>query len=250
LFSIITKAQVYNPVKWKTSVEKISDTDYNLVTKATIENGWHLYSQNVPEDGPNPTVFTFSKTSDYQLAGNVIEDKGKTVNDVVFKMQIKFFENQATFKQRIKVIGTKPFQVKGELEFMACNDESCLPPMYEDLLFTITPVVTLAPKEAAPKSTAEIIATPTAVASIVVKIDTVVPVKKEVVSTTIKSNTSAEKGASKSLWSIFILSFLSGFAADLPMQLSIYSVRIISVAFPFLVLSAIGSFRCISAYPG
>ncbi len=213
LLSIITKAQIYTPVKWKTSVEKISDTEYYLVTKATIESGWHLYSQNVPDEGPNPTVFTFSKTSNYQLVRNVIEDKGKTVNDVVFKMQIKFFENQATFKQQIKVIGTKPFQIKGELEFMVCNDESCLPPTYEDLVFTITPVATLSSKETTQKITTEIIATPATIAPIIPKIDTVVSVKKEVVSEAVKSNTAIEKGDSKSLWTIFIVSFLSGFAA-------------------------------------
>lgn len=213
LFSIITSAQVYNPVKWKSSIEKVSDTEYNLVTKATIEGGWHLYSQNVPENGPVPTHFTFSKTTDYQLIGEVLEDKGKTINDPVFKMQIKFFENQATFKQRIKVVGAKPFQVKGELEFMVCNDESCLPPTYEDLLFKITPVATLATTTAIPKTTTEIVATATAVVPFVVNKDSVVLAKKEVASAKIKALKPESKGDSKSLWSIFILSFLSGFAA-------------------------------------
>jgi thiol:disulfide interchange protein DsbD len=158
------------------SVEKISDTEFNLVTKATIQNNWHLYSQNVPKDGPNPTHFTFSKTADYQLVGEVVEEKGKTINDPVFKMQIKFFENQTTFKQRIKVIGTKPFQIKGGLEFMACNDESCLPPTYEDLLFKITPITTTATTS---KTTTEIVSKDTAVTLIVPKVDTFIPVKKE-----------------------------------------------------------------------
>ncbi len=212
VLSIVVQAQVYAPVKWKTSVEKISETDYNLVINATIENGWHLYSQNVPEEGPNPTVFTFFKTSDYQLAGKVVEDKGKTVNDVVFKMQIKFFENQATFKQRIKVTGTAPFQVKGELEFMACNDESCLPPTYEDLQFNVIPVAAITPKEVVAKTKEKVVieevVTPAAV-------DVVVGAtpKVEITSVKIVLEKPADKGYSKSLWTIFLLSFFSGFAA-------------------------------------
>ena len=55
----IGHSQILDPVKWTTSVEKISDTEYKLIAKASIESGWHLYSQNVPEDGPIPTTFTY-----------------------------------------------------------------------------------------------------------------------------------------------------------------------------------------------
>lgn len=213
LFSVLVKAQVYNPVKWETSVEKISDTDYNLVTNATIEGGWHLYSQHVPDEGPNPTAFTFSKTSDYQLVGNVIEGKGKTVNDAVFKMQIKFFENQATFKQRIKVIGTKPFQVKAELEFMACNDESCLPPTYEDLKFNIVPVTVLAPKGVVAKKTGKVVTGEVLTPAVVTIATAAADPHAEAVSVKRASKKPVDKGYSKSLWTIFLLSFFSGFAA-------------------------------------
>jgi thiol:disulfide interchange protein DsbD len=128
-------------------------------------------------------------------------------------MQIKFFENQTTFKQRIKVIGTKLFQIKGELEFMACNDESCLPPTYEDLLFKITPVATLATTATTLKTTTERIATNTSVAKIAAKTDTLLPAKTTIASTKGIAVKPADKTDSKSLWSIFILSFLSGFAA-------------------------------------
>lgn len=213
LLSTIVKAQVYNPVKWQTSVEKISDTDYNLIIKAVIESGWHLYSQNVPDEGPNPTVFTFSKTSDYQLVGNVSEDRGKTVNDVVFKMQIKFFENQAIFKQRIKVTAAQSFQVKAELEFMACNDESCLPPTYQDLVFQITPVTVAPITEVAPKNAPQIIEKASDLAPNEPKKDSVILGKKGLVAETRKLKGPLNQSDTRSVWSIFILSFLSGFAA-------------------------------------
>lgn len=136
---MIVKAQVYNPVLWKTSVEKISETEYELRAQAIIESGWHLYSQNVSDGGPIPIHFTFPKSSDFKLIGGVKEEKGKTINDPVFKTPIKFFEKETTFKQRIKVISSKPFAIKTEVEFMVCNDENCLPPTYEDILFNVNP---------------------------------------------------------------------------------------------------------------
>ena len=82
LFSIITQAQIYNPLKWKTSIEKISDTEYELQAKAIIESGWHLYSQEVSDGGPIPTRFTFTKAPEFQLIGAVKEEKGKKRLDV------------------------------------------------------------------------------------------------------------------------------------------------------------------------
>ena len=57
--------QIHEPVKWGTSVEKISKTEYELIATATIERDWHLYSQSVPEDGPIPTKFTFQGSGSY-----------------------------------------------------------------------------------------------------------------------------------------------------------------------------------------
>ncbi|WP_452223553.1 cytochrome c biogenesis protein CcdA [Lacinutrix chionoecetis] len=131
------KAQVYKPVEWTTTVEKISDTEYNLVAIATIEKGWHLYAQNVPENGPVPTTFVFEDNKNYETIDNVKEENGHTVDDPVFKMRIKFFENKATFKQRIKVLNDELSLVKGEVEFMVCDDSKCLPPSYVDLEFNL-----------------------------------------------------------------------------------------------------------------
>lgn len=215
LFSILVKAQVYDPVKWKTSVEKISDSEYELHMQATIGTGWHLYSQTIADGGPNPTVFTFPKNPSYQLVGGVIEEKGKTINDPVFKMQIKFFEKETTFKQRIKAISTTPFEIKGEVEFMVCNDENCLPPTYEDLQFNIVPVVTtIDSKKAVTKApvtvvSADTVVTPTEEA----KPEIIAVTPAEVMPVKIQTEKTSGKSDSKSLWTIFILSFFSGFAA-------------------------------------
>jgi len=217
LFSILTEAQIYNPIKWKTCVQKISDTEYELQAKAIIENGWHLYSQNVADGGPIPTHFTFSKTSDFQLLGDVKEEKGKVINDPVFKMNIKFFEKEATFKQRIKVISTKPFQIKAEVEFMVCNDENCLPPTYDELVFSVSPIAnakTAVTEGTVKGAVSEVVKVDTTSAEKSVEVETdatvvektILPVKPDV-------KKPLKKEESKSLWTIFILSFFSGFAA-------------------------------------
>ncbi len=136
--SITANAQVFEPVKWTTSVEKISDTEYDLISNATIDSGWHLYAQNVPEDGPIPTTFNYTKSSDFEIIGKTQEDEGHTVDDPIFEMKIKFFENKAEFRQRIKVLNQELSLVEGEVEFMVCDDEKCLPPNYITLKFNLT----------------------------------------------------------------------------------------------------------------
>lgn len=190
-------AQIHDPVKWSTSAEKISDSEYDLIVKATIEANWHLYSQNVPENGPIPTSFSFKKSQDFELIGRPSEEKGHTVHDPVFDMKIKYFENKATFKQRIKVLSKNSLKITGVVEFMVCDDSSCLPPTEIDLAFLIA-----GNKEnAAPVNTDEN-----------KKVSGVIEGKdKEVVAAIAAKN--SNKTSNKSLLTIFIIAFFSGFAA-------------------------------------
>ena len=130
-------AQIFEPVSWETKVEKISDSEYDLVVNASIDAGWHLYSQDVPEDGPIPTSFTFETSEAYDLVRETSESVGKTVDDPVFQMKIKFFEDRAEFRQRIKIVNEELSIVKGEVEFMVCDDERCLPPNAISLDFVL-----------------------------------------------------------------------------------------------------------------
>ncbi len=138
LFSLtIGNSQILNPVKWDTSVEKISDTEYKLISKASIESGWHLYSQKVPEGGPIATSFTYKSNGNYLKKGNTKEEKGHTVNDPIFEMEIKYFEREASFTQVIKLKNKEAFKIEATVEFMVCDDSRCLPPVEVDLIFEI-----------------------------------------------------------------------------------------------------------------
>lgn len=136
-FTLGLFSQIEDPLQWSTSVEKVSDTEYILVSKATIEEGWHLYAQEVPEDGPIPTTFSFDTSNEnFSLIGKTLEEEGHTVDDPVFEMKIKFFENSAIFRQRVKTTA-EINTIKGVVEFMVCDDTKCLAPTEVDLVFTI-----------------------------------------------------------------------------------------------------------------
>lgn len=137
LLFTVGNAQILEPVTWSTSVEKISDKEYELIAIADIETNWHLYAQNVPKDGPIPTTFLFKSSPNYLKKGNTKEDLGHTLSDPIFNMEIKFFETKALFKQRILIKEKAPFKINATVEFMVCDDSRCLPPTEIDLVFNI-----------------------------------------------------------------------------------------------------------------
>lgn len=138
LLLITTSAysQIIQPVKWTTSTNKISDSEYELIIAADIQENYHLYSQKVPDNGPLPTIFIFEKNTNYELIGPTTEEKGHTALDPTFQLKIKSFNTKATFKQRIKVKTKTKFNITGEIEFMTCNDSKCVTG-YEDIEFKI-----------------------------------------------------------------------------------------------------------------
>ncbi len=186
-----SSAQIFDPIEWSTSVEKLSETEYKLVSMAVIEEGWHLYSQDVPKDGPIPTQFTYDEQAgSVILLGGTMEQEGHTVNDPIFNMEIKFFEKEAVFEQRVRV-DSEVNWISGTVEFMVCDDERCLPPTEEQLVFRVG-----RRKSVDKDSTKE--------------------------GLTDESEVHENEGATKSgisstgdkgLWTIFIIAFLSGFAA-------------------------------------
>lgn len=132
------ESEIINPVDWKASVEQENDSIYKLIFKADLEPGWHLYSQEeVEAGGPLPTEFSFNaEEENYELLGETEEPDGTALFDPVFEMDIKYFEDEVSFVQRIKVDAAKLPNVKAEVFFMVCDEEQCLAP--ETVPFTIS----------------------------------------------------------------------------------------------------------------
>jgi AFG3 family protein len=99
-----------------------------VLIKATIDQGWHIYSQNVADGGPVKTSFTFAPSKEYTLVGKTAEPKPISKYEKVFNMNVGYFENSVVFQQKVKLKSAKAAAVKGKLEFMTCNDQKCLPP--------------------------------------------------------------------------------------------------------------------------
>lgn len=117
------------PVKWSIETEKISDSEYNLIYKATIQKSWHLYSQNLPEGGAIPTEFLYDsiqKTEQFKLIEKAKESESITKFDKVFEMDLTYFDKEATFTQRIQILDPDLEVIKSEISFQACDDELCI----------------------------------------------------------------------------------------------------------------------------
>lgn len=122
------QAQIKDPVKFKTELNTLSDTEAEIVFTATIDQGWHVYSTELGDGGPISATFNVDKKSGLELAGK-LKPVGKEVAtfDKLFEMKVRYFENTAKFIQKVKLTGGA-YEIEGYLEYGACDDESCLPP--------------------------------------------------------------------------------------------------------------------------
>ncbi|RZL32061.1 MAG: sugar transporter [Pedobacter sp.] len=127
-------AQLENPVTWSYVAKKTGKNEATVYLRATMEDGWHIYSQNVKPGGPNKTSFKFTPSKDYTLVGTTAEPKPISKFEKVFNMNVDYFDDRVTFTQKIK-LNKGTTTVKGTLNYMVCNDSSCLPP--KDVAFSI-----------------------------------------------------------------------------------------------------------------
>lgn len=197
------QAQILDPVKWKTSIEQKSDTEFLLKFEATIQKDWHFFSQFTPEGASLPSVFIYENTKgNYQLVGKTTESKYKKVYSDIFEVDEYMFEDSAQFAQLVKVTNPALKSIKVEVEYQACL-EQCIQqfenfefklPIRTDIASEIVEVATLdTTKVDVTKVDIENATTVTA--------ESAIPVKNE------------KDEEKKGLWTIFIIAFFSGFAA-------------------------------------
>lgn len=130
LIALVVQAQILTPVKWKIKLDdKGGAPEKEIVFTATADKGWHLYDMNLPEGGPVSTSFTFETLNGAELIGQLVPSvKPTTVYDEQFAMNLRWYPGTVSFTQKLKVTDPAKFKAEGEVEFMACNDETCLPP--------------------------------------------------------------------------------------------------------------------------
>ncbi|HHS95207.1 MAG TPA: hypothetical protein ENJ45_01350 [Phaeodactylibacter sp.] len=131
-------SQIHNPVKWSHEYKQVNDTEYDLIFKAKIQDGWAIYSQYLEsDDGPVRTSFEYDKGEHFSLKGKNKESGDRHEGyDNLFDMNVIKFKKKAIFTQRVVVKDfSKP--ITGYLEFMTCDDTKCLPPDQIDFEFII-----------------------------------------------------------------------------------------------------------------
>ena len=130
LIALVAQAQILTPVKWKIKLDdKGGAPEKEIVFTATADKGWHLYDMNLPEGGPVSTSFTFETLNGAELIGQPVPSvKPTTVYDEQFAMNLRWYPGTVSFIQKLKITDPAKFKAEGEVEFMACNDETCLPP--------------------------------------------------------------------------------------------------------------------------
>ena len=184
------QAQIINPVKWEPRIEKKSTSEYVLTFNGNIEAGWHVYSQFTPEDGPLPAEFLFHDSkNNYELIGKATESETKREFNEIFGVDEIFFSDKVTFTQLIKQINPEKEIIQVELSYQVCK-ENCIS---ETKYFEFN-LKTLEAKEI---QAADIVNEKTT--------------KTDANSTIEKQPESKESDSS--LYMIFFIAFLSGFAA-------------------------------------
>jgi thiol:disulfide interchange protein DsbD len=220
-------AQIFDPVKWNYSTKKISDCEYQLIFKAKIDGNWHMYGQKAYDDGPVSTSFHFTESPDYSLVGKTKEGKLIKKLDSQFGVELEFFEHEAVFTQNIKVKTPKAIEVKGNVEFMVCNDRQCLPPKTLDFSFTAD-ATACAGTAAVPTNTNSTAIAPTSsgncdcneIYRLLSELNTKNKTETAVANDTAKAAKTAviteepkKEPEQRSWWAIFIAGFLGGLAA-------------------------------------
>ena len=193
-------SQIKKPVKWTSKTEKISETEFNLVMNATIEEGWHMYSQFTPDGGPLPMVVTIkNKKGNFELVGKTKESAYKKEFNKDFEIDEYYFEGKATLTQRVKITNPKTSKIVINLDYQACQNQCVTDKL--DLTFAI-PVIATSAVEPTNIDTTKSAAT---------KVDSVKTETKQELKEA--PNAAHKKEEKKGLWTIFFLAFLGGFAA-------------------------------------
>ncbi|MEA3316650.1 MAG: cytochrome c biogenesis protein CcdA, partial [Bacteroidota bacterium] len=127
IISFAAFSQVVESVKWENKSKNIDKNTAELVFNAKIAMHWHLYSQYFEDGGPVKTTFYFNESENYKLVGKMLESpEPEEVFDETFKIKVKYFSNQAVFKQKIEVLTEKDFTISGSIEYQTCQDDKCM----------------------------------------------------------------------------------------------------------------------------
>ena len=187
LFTIISFtsfSQIFNPVSWEFSQEKISETEVELTFKASIDEPWHMYSQYV-SDEMLATKFTFIYNGD-TVVSKLKEPKPSEEYDETSDIMLLYFSKEVIFTQQLEINSVNNIEISGYVDFIVCDNGSCLPPDYSEFSFTIKGVENVVEGKEA-----------------LILVSDTIETKSE----------TKDESSKKGMWGLFFIAFFSGFAA-------------------------------------
>lgn len=129
LLMYTASAQIKEPISWSFTANKVNDVTYELHLTASVDRGWHIYSQTTPDGGPVATKIEFAKNPLATLNGAAKEEgKLEQKHEALFGVDVKQFSNKIDFVQVVKLKAKVKTNITGTVKFMSCNDHECLPP--------------------------------------------------------------------------------------------------------------------------
>lgn len=213
LTTVSFSAQILKPVTWTSRVENLGNNELRLVFEATIQDDWHVYSQHTPDGGPLPLEGIFKEQKgNFERIGPLTESQTRRQYNDIFEVDELFFEKKATLTQKIRVLHQNVKNIQVTLEYQVCK-EVCI---NDKASFDFAvPAMTFAPPDGnsseKPVSTTD---HPAIVLSDTIDQMVVDAVTQDAPPTTRASSAIVPQSAeTRSLWTIFFIAFLSGFAA-------------------------------------
>lgn len=147
IISTSLSAQIIEPVKWNITEHKTSDTTLEIRYNATIDEGWHLYSNILPDGGPLATEVTYSTLEGAELVGDLVSDR-EAIEEYsnVFSMVLNNFIEEVAFVQKIKLLSPQ-YKIVGDVRYMACDNGTCIPPTTVGFKFVSSPQQEIVPQQ-------------------------------------------------------------------------------------------------------
>lgn len=136
LLAFAAAASAQNPIRWRMSVKMTSKTEGIVTLRAVIDSGWHLYGFDLPDDGPRPTSVSFDKSEGIVFTGDLTpERKPVEKDDPMFGVRLAWWDSNISFTRKFKLAKGKIHRLEANINFMGCNDQTCLPPRSESLVY-------------------------------------------------------------------------------------------------------------------
>lgn len=134
-FAVFSQDTIIKPVRWQQSGIRTEDGKYLLSFKATIDEGWKLFSTKASDVEPNTRIIIDTAVSRASLktineTGDLIEEKEPLFDNI----QVKYYKGEVTLSALIEA---QQGELSGFISYMALKGEEVAGPHDEPFRFQV-----------------------------------------------------------------------------------------------------------------